>query len=319
MRYQEQNEKMLHELNELVYRADEITATFAAMEPIRAEASLTELASLNETIEFKLDEFKKLRDRMSVQIIDGGKLFRDDYEAALNIVCPDPNSQKRIDANKNGLAAIFLEPFVLEEQRIVEVTIKRHLLRTPDLQEVANLRALRSLSIMTPDPYSFKPLAGHPHLESLTLTNNTGTYDYSELSQIPHLKYLRISNCKLSTQNLDDIFQKLSSLTHLEFGPDTISSLRGISHLKQLTNLVIVGNEIPNLLELAQLTQLQSLSMHRVGAPDLTPLLSCNALAELKLKLSEFENPLSKRLFFGGVDNRAIVRKLVAKGVLVKS
>lgn len=147
MKFQEQLREQINAMRGYITQGEQTVARVGVESVTDRLDALKELSMVNLSLRSTLEEFRKLRGGMSVQILDGDKLFRPDFEVLVDIVAPDVSSSKRQKIESSGLHVAYMEPFKVEQDRVVEVTIKKDALETNDLTGIGRLGAMRKLTI----------------------------------------------------------------------------------------------------------------------------------------------------------------------------
>ena len=148
-----------------------------------------------------------------------------------------------------------------------------------NLQELAKLPYLQSLTIsgQTFDSVAF--LATLSHLEELSLTDCRFPADELEIiSALPSLKSLTLSNCGVSTVAG---LENAQNLIYLDLSNNTVRNLQPLSSLVKLQTLNLSHNALTDLADLISLTNLQKLDVSYNVLPSIDPIAACVKLTEL--------------------------------------
>ncbi len=131
-------------------------------------------------------------------------------------------------------------------------------------------------------------------LESLTV-HNIPSADYSFLAEMPHLKYLNLSGCGISSSAM----KYIGGCTELETLDLSNCGLSNISSLSTLTKLKVLNlddNSINDLAGLSKCSSLEELHICRNAVTSLVPLSSLHSLKILDVSLNSIDtiSPIAK-------------------------
>lgn len=163
----------------------------------------------------------------------------------------------------------------------------------------------------------FTDLVLLPNLEKLTIHNHV--FDsLNFLSSLTNLKYLDLTGCTFSTEELSVIASlpslselclagcSLSSVSGLEYAPalsvldlsnNTVRNLEPIAAMVNLTKLDLQHNAVTGLEALSGMTSLQSLNLSYNSVTDITPLVTCSNLSWLDIS----NNQVSQLIALGNM------------------
>ena len=151
--------------------------------------------------------------------------------------------------------------------------------QTTDFNLVANLTALRDLSLQYTEISDLTPLANLTSLNSLTLSDTRIT------NILPLASLMSLETLALSDTQITDIapLASLTSLTHLNLSNTQISDVTPLANLTSLTRLDLDGTQITDITPLADLTSLTRLDLEGTQITDITPLADLTSLTRLAL------------------------------------
>lgn len=120
------------------------------------------------------------------------------------------------------------------------------------------------------------------NLRTIELSGESAVEDYSVLSAINTLESISLTSCKLTSENLSQLFT-LTNISKLYLSGNNISSVDGISALNHLTELDLSQNNISSVSSLSGLNSLSVLDLSGNVITDLSGLSSLSSLSELDL------------------------------------
>ena len=162
----------------------------------------------------------------------------------------------------------------LEELVITDTTIS-----SSDLQIIAALPKLTSLTLTSCNLSDIAPLSGATGLTYLDLANNT-VQNLSSLEAMTKLEYLSLTHNAVN--DLESI-GKLSELTTLDLSYNSIASSAPLAGCRKLKILDITGNNLTTLEGLERLPMLKALSLAFNQLTDITPLSANTSLSVLEI------------------------------------
>ena len=156
-----------------------------------------------------------------------------------------------------------------------------------DLTPLANLTALRFLSIRGTHVRDLTPLANLAVLTRLSIS-------YSQVSDLTPLANLTaLTNLEVVSNQVSDLMPlaNLTALIDLHLSVNQISDLTPLANLTTLTRLQLSSNQISDLTPLTNLTALSShLDLSGNQIDDITPLRGLTALKSLALKTNQIRD-----------------------------
>lgn len=158
-----------------------------------------------------------------------------------------------------------------------------------------------------------------PTLQCLTSLNRLETLDLSgsifpadsltNLSSLPSLTHLNLSNCGLTTiAALSDV----QTLTHLDLSENTIRHLDAISQTTSLRSIDLSHNVVSDLSQLSGLYNLEELNLSYNALTSLAPLADCSKLSRLEANNNQIAD-------LGGVDKLSLLNYLALDHNLLTS
>ena len=172
-----------------------------------------------------------------------------------------------------------------------------------NLQELANLTYLESLTISNYTFDSLDFLSRLTSLDTLTMTDcRFPSDDLEVIASLPQLTDLTLSNCGISTIAGLEKAQKLS---YLDLSNNTIRNLEPLSGLLSLKQITLNHNALTGLTALAALSNLEELDVSYNSLSSIAPIATCRKLKTLNVSNNSLSN-------LGAVDNLPALTILTA-------
>ena len=165
--------------------------------------------------------------------------------------------------------------------------------RVGTLEGVECLRQLLILNVGSSPISDLSPLAGHPTLDTLFLSD-ANVRDLGPLGSVPHLHSLEVSGSGLGSF---DGLVGASELTRLIVDQNPLTSLAGVESLPALIELSARQTSADSLAPLAGATSLATLDVSGSPVVDLTPLATVPRLSSVSISDTAVSDlsPLSKQ------------------------
>lgn len=160
---------------------------------------------------------------------------------------------------------------------LTELKITASSVSSGDLESIAKLPKLKSLTLSDCNLSSVGSLSGASALEYLDLSNNA-IRDLKPLSSISTLKELNLGHNALNS--LNDL-STLSALEKLDVSYNALSSLDGITGLSQLSWINADHNSINQIDQINALSSLTYLSVNSNKLTNISKIAGCKDLTEL--------------------------------------
>ncbi len=195
-------------------------------------------------------------------------------------------------AELTNLASVFLSTNQIRDftpmtglTKLVELDISEN--PSDDISPITELTQLQRLDMRGYRIQDLTPFSRFTNLTILGLGNNL-IRDLTPLSELIYLEWLSLSSNQISD------LTPLENLTELRVlqvaNNQEISDLTPLANFRDLTHLVVLGNQVSDLTSLAGLTSLETLIASYNQIRDITPLRGLKQLATLWLENNQISN-----------------------------
>ena len=163
-----------------------------------------------------------------------------------------------------------------------------------DLNPLQSLTNLKSLDLTgAAKIQDIRPLQSLTNLKSLDLTGANQIGNFSPLTKLTGLTSLGLFDAGIDDRDLI-VIARLTNLTSLGLGFNTITDVSPLAKLTNLTRLSLIYNEIRDISPLAGLTNLTWLAVRENPIQDTSPLAGLTKLVEVDVEITAPSQPISR-------------------------